>query len=78
MEQAAGSITLSAPAKTMSDGQSAIAAAASGPTPQQREVEAHRQSLPSDDQTHYQGARVGRNDPCPCGSGKKFKRCHGA
>jgi preprotein translocase subunit SecA len=21
---------------------------------------------------------VGRNDPCPCGSGKKFKRCHGA
>jgi uncharacterized protein len=23
-------------------------------------------------------ARPGRNDPCPCGSGKKFKRCHGA
>jgi preprotein translocase subunit SecA len=22
--------------------------------------------------------RVGRNDPCPCGSGKKFKNCHGA
>ena len=22
--------------------------------------------------------RPGRNDPCPCGSGKKFKRCHGA
>jgi preprotein translocase subunit SecA len=22
-------------------------------------------------------ARVGRNDPCPCGSGKKFKHCHG-
>jgi preprotein translocase subunit SecA len=21
--------------------------------------------------------RVGRNDPCPCGSGKKYKRCHG-
>ena len=21
--------------------------------------------------------RVGRNDPCPCGSGKKFKHCHG-
>jgi preprotein translocase subunit SecA len=20
---------------------------------------------------------VGRNDPCPCGSGKKFKKCHG-
>jgi len=23
-------------------------------------------------------ARIGRNDPCPCGSGKKFKQCHGA
>ena len=23
-------------------------------------------------------ATLGRNDPCPCGSGKKFKRCHGA
>jgi preprotein translocase subunit SecA len=22
--------------------------------------------------------RIGRNDPCPCGSGKKFKKCHGA
>jgi preprotein translocase subunit SecA len=22
-------------------------------------------------------AKVGRNDPCPCGSGKKFKHCHG-
>ncbi len=21
---------------------------------------------------------VGRNDPCPCGSGKKFKKCHGS
>ena len=24
-----------------------------------------------------QGMRVGRNDPCPCGSGKKYKQCHG-
>jgi preprotein translocase subunit SecA len=23
------------------------------------------------------GDRVGRNDPCPCGSGKKYKKCHG-
>lgn len=22
--------------------------------------------------------KVGRNDPCPCGSGKKYKQCHGA
>jgi preprotein translocase subunit SecA len=24
------------------------------------------------------GAKIGRNDPCPCGSGKKYKNCHGA
>jgi SEC-C motif-containing protein len=24
------------------------------------------------------GPQPGRNDPCPCGSGKKFKKCHGA
>jgi preprotein translocase subunit SecA len=26
----------------------------------------------------HAGKKVGRNDPCPCGSGKKFKKCHGA
>lgn len=24
-----------------------------------------------------EGGKIGRNDPCPCGSGKKFKHCHG-
>jgi preprotein translocase subunit SecA len=24
-----------------------------------------------------QGPKIGRNDPCPCGSGQKFKKCHG-
>ncbi|NBP95536.1 MAG: hypothetical protein EBZ14_09320, partial [Gammaproteobacteria bacterium] len=23
------------------------------------------------------GSKVGRNEPCPCGSGKKYKQCHG-
>ena len=23
------------------------------------------------------GPKVGRNDPCPCGSGQKYKKCHG-
>jgi preprotein translocase subunit SecA len=27
--------------------------------------------------SNEQGEKVGRNDPCPCGSGKKFKKCHG-
>lgn len=26
---------------------------------------------------HRQGPKVGRNDACPCGSGKKYKQCHG-
>jgi preprotein translocase subunit SecA len=32
-------------------------------------------SLPTQRRT---GEKVGRNDPCPCGSGKKYKKCHGA
>ena len=24
-----------------------------------------------------EGQKIGRNDPCPCGSGKKYKQCHG-
>jgi preprotein translocase subunit SecA len=27
--------------------------------------------------TRREAAKVGRNDPCPCGSGRKFKKCHG-
>ena len=23
------------------------------------------------------GKKIGRNEPCPCGSGKKYKKCHG-
>lgn len=30
---------------------------------------------PTPQQTARRPPRVGRNDPCPCGSGKKFKRC---
>ena len=26
----------------------------------------------------HEGPKIGRNDPCPCGSGKKYKRCCGA
>ncbi len=35
-------------------------------------------AVATDDRKRYQGQKVGRNDPCPCGSGKKFKKCHGA
>ncbi len=32
----------------------------------------------SEPQQRHVGEKVGRNDPCPCGSGKKYKKCHGA
>jgi preprotein translocase subunit SecA len=34
-------------------------------------------AMADDPATTYMGVKVGRNDPCPCGSGKKFKQCHG-
>ncbi|KGF82664.1 preprotein translocase subunit SecA [Massilia sp. JS1662] len=34
-------------------------------------------AMADDPATTYMGVKVGRNDPCPCGSGKKFKACHG-
>ena len=32
---------------------------------------------PSPQTIKRQGDKIGRNDPCPCGSGKKYKKCHG-
>ncbi|HEY6446647.1 MAG TPA: preprotein translocase subunit SecA [Acidobacteriaceae bacterium] len=47
----------------------------------QRELEHARMAGAGDASTPAQrrtGEKVGRNDPCPCGSGKKYKKCHGA
>lgn len=51
----------------------------------ERELEQLNFSAPTDttDETTRQSTeggaeRIGRNEPCPCGSGKKFKKCHGA
>jgi preprotein translocase subunit SecA len=46
----------------------------------QRELEAASRSGSDDSSQPSQrrtGDKVGRNDPCPCGSGKKYKKCHG-
>jgi preprotein translocase subunit SecA len=45
-------------------------------------VEAEAMVLAEDEQSKQQpfkrfGDKIGRNDPCPCGSGKKYKQCHG-
>ena len=39
---------------------------------------ARSSALPVQQQVVNEHKDVGRNDPCWCGSGKKFKRCHGA
>ncbi len=47
----------------------------------QRELEAATRAGSNDGSQPTQrrsGEKVGRNDPCPCGSGKKYKKCHGA
>jgi preprotein translocase subunit SecA len=47
----------------------------------QRELEAATRAGGGDGAQASQrrtGEKVGRNDPCPCGSGKKYKKCHGA
>ena len=44
------------------------------PTQNLRENRSDQAALPA---AKANGRKVGRNDPCPCGSGKKYKRCHG-
>ncbi len=41
-------------------------------------VEAQTSSSDGQMSAGRKDSKVGRNDPCPCGSGKKFKKCHGA
>ena len=36
-----------------------------------------RKEIPQKQKTVFAGKKVGRNDPCPCGSGKKYKHCCG-
>ncbi len=41
-------------------------------------AEAEEGASPDDKQTPLvRGRKIGRNEPCPCGSGKKYKHCHG-
>ena len=49
--------------------------AANGGAPEQTPL--IRASQPENAQVVRTMAKVGRNDPCPCGSGKKYKHCHG-
>ena len=44
------------------------------PVPAQRAAPSSRKVVA---QQPKKNVKVGRNDPCPCGSGKKYKQCHG-
>ena len=46
-------------------------------TPQPDLQRAELNSNPSDAQQPKRAKKIGRNEPCPCGSGKKYKHCHG-
>jgi len=48
------------------------------PKSQPQRVEANPIGGPGPAKTLSASDKIGRNDPCPCGSGKKYKRCHGA
>lgn len=65
----------SAPAKTMSDNNSSFSGLLSGEKDNKPKgsVDLVKQKV-----RNAEGEKVGRNDLCPCGSGKKYKRCHGA
>ncbi len=41
-------------------------------------TDAEETQLASGQPVMREGSKIGRNDPCPCGSGKKYKNCHGA
>ncbi|MBV9818094.1 MAG: preprotein translocase subunit SecA [Solirubrobacterales bacterium] len=66
---------------TMATGSAAIAAAAAGASADPEvlaEAEPFGALEPVEQRRVDAEQQVGRNDPCPCGSGKKFKKCHGA
>ena len=46
--------------------------------PPRREVQPVRRQEDSSGKEHGPAHKIGRNDPCPCGSGKKYKKCCGA
>jgi preprotein translocase subunit SecA len=55
---------------------------ASAPAPSMAEALPARPAAPAPKQPPQplvrESPKIGRNDPCPCGSGRKYKKCHGA
>jgi preprotein translocase subunit SecA len=59
-------------------GAMAIAAAAGGAMAADGGGEVYEEPVHVEQRRVDPGEQIGRNDPCWCGSGKKFKKCHGA
>ena len=76
----AGKVQYSNPEETLNKGgqsRRALSQQAPAGAPEAPKPEAPKpHTIEKDKDDPY--ANVGRNDPCPCGSGKKFKKCHGA
>ncbi|MDO8667816.1 MAG: preprotein translocase subunit SecA [bacterium] len=62
-----------APAKTMDKSTESFSAFKSSENKKNQPVD-----LVHEKAKDAEGQKIGRNDPCPCGSGKKYKKCHGA
>jgi preprotein translocase subunit SecA len=66
------------------EAEEAAAAEAAPPPPAPRRLPprnvtySHGPGTEAVETVHRNEPKVGRNDPCPCGSGKKYKKCHGA
>jgi preprotein translocase subunit SecA len=45
--------------------------------PQRRNLTTNNPGDDTGQPQQLKSTKVGRNDPCPCGSGKKYKHCHG-
>jgi preprotein translocase subunit SecA len=58
-------------------GSGSFGAQSGGPSRQDGRSPMERASRPDSATVVRSQPKVGRNDPCPCGSGKKYKLCHG-
>ena len=65
-----------APMNFQHDEASAVAAAG-GPAATPPQGQAAAAAMAEKKPFVREGKKVGRNEPCPCGSGKKYKQCHG-
>jgi preprotein translocase subunit SecA len=74
----AGRVSYSGGSSAAGAGALAAAAAAAGPSQEYGAEQELQAAPPVEQRVLDEEHQVGRNDPCWCGSGKKFKKCHGS